>query len=115
MPDNRDKKKLDAHIGSVGTTVSMNENKAEWRKPESVREGQERSRARCFLFHRGNHERTYPRSEIRIELKSWPSQLKPFAKVQEILSREKRWGFAARWFFLSPLRRLPSGRRIGRH
>ena len=66
-------------------TLSMNENKTEWRNPKSVQE--ERSRA-LFSPHRGNHEQTYPRSKIRIELKSWPSQLKRFTKVQEILPQE---------------------------
>lgn len=83
---------------------SMSENKVERRKPKSAREGQKRGRTLFSLLHRENHERTYPPSEIRIELKSWPSQLKRFAKVQEILSGGKKTvGFLGAVVFSSPI------------
>lgn len=77
------KKRLDARIGSAGNIDE--------RKRDKMKKAQKHTRrtknaiGRYFLPHCGNQ--TYSRSEIGIELKSWPSQLKRFAKVQEILPR----------------------------
>lgn len=92
-----EKKESDAHIGSPGSAAPTNENKTErWRKvANEVSERGKRAESVqpkvCRTFRslprarnehsEENHGLKYSRGEIGIELKSWPSQLKCFAKV----------------------------------